>query len=181
MVSALSQEHVKQNIGHSNFPAFDTTYFISHAFWLLISFGLFYLFIARVIVPLVGGILEIRRDRIASDLDNAARLKSDAVALLTQSDKLMQEALYEFKTIVTATREKVNEDAKALRKENQARFASLLEKASLEAESARIQGYSAIAEMAKEVVPLVIKNFIHKDVSSDIIEAAVRRNLEGKA
>ena len=37
----------------------------SQLLWLAITFGLFYLFLKRVVVPRIGGILEVRQDRIA--------------------------------------------------------------------------------------------------------------------
>ena len=66
--------------GKGVFPPFDPSHFPSQILWLAITFGLFYLFLKKVIVPRIGGILEVRRDRIAQDLDQAARMKEDADA-----------------------------------------------------------------------------------------------------
>jgi F-type H+-transporting ATPase subunit b len=44
----------------------------SQLLWLAITFGLFYLFMSKVVLPRIGGVLEVRRDRIAQDLDEAA-------------------------------------------------------------------------------------------------------------
>ena len=63
---------------HGEFPPFDTTHYPSQLLWLAITFGLFYLFLKRVALPRIGGILEVRRDRIAHDLDTAARMKEEA-------------------------------------------------------------------------------------------------------
>ena len=57
---------------HGAFPPFDPSTFPSQILWLAITFGLFYLFLKRVVLPRIGGILEVRRDRIAQDLDQAA-------------------------------------------------------------------------------------------------------------
>ena len=46
--------------------------FPSQLLWLAIIFGLFYLFLKRVALPRVGSILEVRSQRIAQDLDQAA-------------------------------------------------------------------------------------------------------------
>ena len=67
-------EHHEQQV----FPPFDFATFPSQILWLAITFGLFYLVMKKVIVPRVGSILEDRHDRIAQDLDEAERLRSEA-------------------------------------------------------------------------------------------------------
>jgi len=91
--SALAQTdgHAASAAAHV-FPPFDTTYFSSHLFWLAISFGLFYLFMARVVLPRIGGVIELRRDRIASDLDQAARMKEEADAAVAIYEKALADA-----------------------------------------------------------------------------------------
>lgn len=69
------------------FPPFDQSTYASQVLWLAITFGLFYLLMQKVIVPRVGGILENRHGRIAQDLDEAARLKSEADAAVETYEK----------------------------------------------------------------------------------------------
>ena len=164
-----------------NFPAFDSTYFLSHAFWLLISFGLFYVFIAKVIVPLVGEILEIRRDRIASDLDNAARLKSEAEDLLLQSNEIMHTAMHQFKATILEARENAKNVAENIRKESQERFASLLHDCAVHSAKIKEEGYSSIGEIAKEITPFVVHAIIKQDVDFDVAATAVQKNLANKS
>ena len=51
--------------GEAGFPPFDPSTFPSQILWLAITFGLFYLFLKKVIMPRLGGILEVRENRIA--------------------------------------------------------------------------------------------------------------------
>ena len=67
-------------------------HFPSQLLWLAITFGLFYLFLKRVVLPRVGGILEVRRDRIAQDLDQAARMKDEADAAVAAYEQELAEA-----------------------------------------------------------------------------------------
>lgn len=161
-----------------NFPAFDSTYFLSHAFWLLISFGLFYLFVAKIIVPLIGNILEIRRDRIASDLDNAARLKSEADDLLAQNNQLMQQARHEFKKIINEAKEETKALTEKLRKESQSILANSMKDTATQVDSLKEQGYASIQKIAKEVIPSVIKAITNQEIASDVVETFVNQNLK---
>ena len=62
---------------HKVFPPFDSTTFASQLLWFAITFALLYYLMAKVALPRIAGILEDRRDRIASDLDLAERLKRE--------------------------------------------------------------------------------------------------------
>jgi len=65
----------------TSFPPFDSSTFPSQLLWLAITFGLFFLLLKQVVVPRIGGILEVRRQAVtvmadaalrAADLDEAA-------------------------------------------------------------------------------------------------------------
>ena len=57
--SADAATRAPKHGGHGKaFPPFDPTTFASQLLWLAITFGIFYLFMPKVIVPRIGGILE---------------------------------------------------------------------------------------------------------------------------
>jgi F-type H+-transporting ATPase subunit b len=61
------------------FPPFETWHMPGQLFWLAILFTTLYLAMSRWILPKLSDTLEKRSDRIASDLDQAARLKDQAI------------------------------------------------------------------------------------------------------
>ncbi len=61
------------------FPAFDFQYFPSQLFWLAVFFSFLYFVLSRMILPKLSDTIEKRRDRMASDLDQAARLNEQAL------------------------------------------------------------------------------------------------------
>jgi F-type H+-transporting ATPase subunit b len=67
---------VPHDAGHGEgaFPPFDPSTFPSQILWLAITFGLFYLFLKRVIVPRLGAIMDVRENRIAQDIEHAGKL-----------------------------------------------------------------------------------------------------------
>jgi F-type H+-transporting ATPase subunit b len=64
--------------GKPPFPPFETWHMPSQLFWLAVLFSILYLTMSRVILPKLSDTLEKRSDRIASDLDQAARLNDQA-------------------------------------------------------------------------------------------------------
>jgi F-type H+-transporting ATPase subunit b len=97
------------------FPPFDPTYFASQLFWLALSFGLFYLFMARVAVPRIGEIIETRRDRIAHDLDEANVMKAEADAAIAAYEQSLAKARSKANEIGGKARDEAKSEAEAER------------------------------------------------------------------
>ncbi len=134
-----SVEHIKSVTGNADrvFPPFDFVHFGSHLFWLAISFGLFYFFISRVIVPRIGGVIETRRDRIASDLDQAMRMKQEADTVVEIYERKLAEARSQAYIIAQSAGEEIKGKAEFERK----RIEASLEKKLTDAEK-RLQKYA---------------------------------------
>lgn len=73
--------HGAEAAGHGDsggLPQLDLSTWPGQIFWLAIAFGVLYLALSRSILPRIGTVIEDRRDKIADDLDEAARLKRQA-------------------------------------------------------------------------------------------------------
>lgn len=145
---------------HGTFPPFDPATFPSQLLWLAITFGLFYLFLKRVVMPRVGGIIDVRNDRITQDLDQAAKLKGEADAAVAAYEQELAEA----KTKANAIGQQANDAAKAEAETARKKVESALDQKLGEAE-ARISSIKANA--MKEV------GSIAEDTASAIVEALV--------
>ena len=62
-------------------PQLDSDTFLSQIFWLIVTFGVLYWLLKTKALPKVSEVLEARQDRIASDLDRAATLRTANEAL----------------------------------------------------------------------------------------------------
>jgi F-type H+-transporting ATPase subunit b len=95
--------------GEASFPPFDASTFPSQILWIAITFGLFYLFLKRFIMPRLGGILEVREARIAQDIAQANKMKGDADAAVAAYEQELATA----RANATAIGQKASDDAKA--------------------------------------------------------------------
>jgi len=117
--------------GGSSFPPFDSSFFASHLFWLFVCFGVFYYIVARFLVPQIGGVIETRRERIATDLTQAAEMKTqadDAVAAY-------EAALAEARQSAAIIAQKASDEARAKAEKERKAAEKALEKKLGEAES----------------------------------------------
>ncbi len=60
------------------FPAFDTDWYASQLFWLFVFFTALYLALSHYVLPKLCDTIEKRSNRIAADLDEAARLHAQS-------------------------------------------------------------------------------------------------------
>ncbi|AQS42056.1 MAG: ATP synthase subunit B' [Candidatus Tokpelaia hoelldobleri] len=156
------------------FPPFDTSYFSSHLFWLAVSFGLFYLFMARVVLPRIGGVIELRRDRIASDLDQAARMKEEADAAVAIYEKVLADARLRAASIARTATEEARMKTEAEHRDVEAGLEKKLaesEKRIAEIRDKALQDVGAIAEdtaaeLVEKLVGKVDKAAVSKAVQS---------------
>ncbi len=58
--------------------------FASQIFWLFVCFGVIYFFMARMVTPKLGGVIETRNNTIATNISDAERMKDDAVKAAAQ-------------------------------------------------------------------------------------------------
>jgi F-type H+-transporting ATPase subunit b len=95
-------------------PQFDTTTFAGQIFWLVLSFGLLYFLVSRVILPKFISIVDHREDRISHDIRAAKDLQKEIDYLQAKVAETKRKAIRE----VTELYDKEKNDVEAsLRKE----------------------------------------------------------------
>lgn len=168
--------HTKNAVGHADrvFPPFDFVHFGSHFFWLAISFGLFYLFISRVIVPRIGGVIETRRDRIASDLDQAMRMKQEADTVVEIYERKLADARSQAHIIAQVASEELKERAELERKKVEESLEKKLADAEKQITKIRDKAMQNVGSIAEEVAFEIVKKLIDADISKEDVRLAVK-------
>ncbi|ATO57008.1 F-type H+-transporting ATPase subunit b [Bartonella sp. 1-1C] len=156
------------------FPPFDFVYFGSHFLWLAISFGFFYLFISRVIVPRIGGVIETRRDRIVSDLDQAMRMKQEADTVIEICEKKLAEARLEAKTIIQVANNEIKLKAELQREKIEAALEKKLEDAENKIKKIQNKAMQNVNLIAEEIAFEIIKKLIDVDISKKSVSSAIK-------
>jgi F-type H+-transporting ATPase subunit b len=159
--------------GGGTFPPFDATHFSSQLLWLVITFGLFYLLMKKVIVPRVGGILEHRHDRIAQDLDEAARLKAEADAAVETYEKELAQARSKANGIADAARNDAKAKAAADRTAIEAELAAKLAAAETRIGEIKSKAFAEVGAIAEETATAIVDQLIGGKGTGDDIKAAV--------
>jgi F-type H+-transporting ATPase subunit b len=160
--------------GGGAFPPFDSTYFPSQILWLAITFGLFYLFLKRVVLPRIGGILEVRRDRIAQDLDQAARMKEEADAAVAAYEQELAEAKANANAIGQRARDEARVDADAERKRVEADLERKLEDAEARIATIKSRAMGEVGVIAEDTAETIVRELVGGNVDRAEVAAAVK-------
>ncbi|MCU0831599.1 MAG: F0F1 ATP synthase subunit B [Rhizobiaceae bacterium] len=160
--------------GGGVFPPFDPTYFPSQLFWLFLSFGLFYLFMSRVVLPRIGEILETRRDRIAHDIDEAATMKAEADAALAAYEQSLAQARANASDIGSKARDQAKAEAEAERQRVEGELAGRLAGAEKRIGEIKAKALSNLDSIAEDTAGAILGRLYGGKIAKADIAAAVK-------
>ncbi len=156
------------------FPPFNPQYFASQLLWLAITFGLFYLFLQKVILPRLAGILDVRADRIGQDLHQATRMKDEADAAVAAYEQELAEARKNANAIAQMARDEARADAEAERKRVEAELDAKLEAAQVRISSIKTSAMGEVGSIAEETASAIVSELVGGSVDNAEVAAAVR-------
>ncbi len=155
------------------FPPFDPTTFSSQLFWLALTFGFFYLFMARAILPRIGNILEVRRDKISDDLVEAQRLKEETEASIAAYEQELAEARQKANNIAREASEKAKAAADSEREKVEAELAVKLAEAETQVNKVRDAAMGQVSDIASDTAEAILAQLIGGKVSRAELTKAI--------
>ncbi len=156
-------------------PQLDVSTYPSQIFWLLLSFAVLYYLLTRKGLPRVAEILEARQDRIAADLDRAARLREEAEETLERYRAMIEEAQARARALLQEAQERIGgefaERQAALEKELQEKIRGAEERIA----AARDKALEEVDEVAAELVQAAAQRLASLKITKKEARAAVGR------
>ncbi len=156
------------------FPPFDTSYYPSQLLWLAITFGLFYLFLKKTVLPRIGHILEVRRDRIANDLDQAARMKEEADAAAVAYEQELTAARAKANGIGQEARDKAKADAEVERKKIEASLDQKLADAEARIAGIKSKAMGEVGSIAESTTAAILEQLTGGKFDKAAVSAAIK-------
>lgn len=159
-------------------PQLDPASFPTQIFWLIVTFALLYIAMAKVALPRVTDILEDRDRRIVGDLDRAAQLRDEATQLAQQVERDLVGARSEAQELLrSASNESAREQSARL-----GEAAGIAAKKVAEAEgriaAARDAAMSSVRNIAVDVVRSASMRVAGLDVTeqaaADMVDLVMR-------
>jgi F-type H+-transporting ATPase subunit b len=160
------------------FPPFNKETFASQLFWLAIFFIALYVIISRVAIPRIGGIMEARRNRIASDLAEANSLREQSDAALKAYEASLAAARARAQALANETREKLNAEADAVRRKLEAEFNARLAKAEEVIAATKTAAMANVEAIAIDTATAIVERLIGVQPNARSVESAVAGALK---
>lgn len=167
-----------ESVGFPPFDQVDT--FASQAFWFLLTFAILYLVLSRLILPRIGGTLERRSNQLATDMDEAERLKDESVAAQAALDQRLAEARAQARS--SADKAKADADAMVATETQklEAELDERLGQAEARIREVRQAAMGQVEDVATDTASAVLE---HLGVSADAaqVRGAVANTVQGNA
>lgn len=159
------------------FPPLDPTTFAPQLVWLAISFIALYMIMSRVALPRIASVIEERRDRIASDLDQAEQLKKETEEAIAAYEQALAEARAKAHGIAQETRDKLGAEVEAEQKVVEEKLAAKMADAEKRISASKDSALAHVSEIASDTAGAIVKELIGGRVTKAELDAAVSKSL----
>lgn len=156
------------------FPPFQKETFPAQLLWLAVFFIALYLVASRLALPRVGSIIADRRARIAGDLAEAARMKSDADAAIATYEKELADARARAQAIAAETRNRLDAEAEQHRKVVEADLHGRIAEAEKTITAAKSAAMTNVRGIAEDVAIAIVTRLSGTPPSKAAAAAAVQ-------
>jgi len=158
---------------HGAFPPFDSSTYPSQILWLVITFGVFYLLISKIIAPRISATLETRESRISADLAEANRAKSEADAVVTRYEQELAAARGKAGAIASEAREAAKVKADAERKALETDLSAKITAAEQTIAAVKSKALADVGQVAEETAVEIVRALTGVAVSPSDAAATV--------
>ena len=97
-------------------PQLNPEFWVSQIFWLILTFGIMYLVLSKLILPKISNNLESRKSQILENIEAAEKQREDSDAKLKEYDEIISKSKLEANSIFNQAREKALKDIGAKEK-----------------------------------------------------------------
>ena len=158
-------------------PQLELHDFAPQLIWLAISFIVLYLIMARVALPRIATVIEERRDRIASDLDQAEQLKQKTEEAIAAYEEALAQARARALGIAQETREALTAEVEAEKQEVEKQIARKTAEAEKRILDAKTAALAHVNEVAGEVAETIVQELIGGKLTKAEVNQAVSKAL----
>ena len=171
-----------QSAESSGMPQLNPEFWVSQIFWLILTFGILYLVLSKIVLPKISENLETRKSQIVENIETAEKQRKESEDKIKQFEKIILESKIEAKNFFNEKRQKVLEDIAKKRSALEEDIDSEIGAAEVEINKLRNTSGDKINKIAIETSSELIRQLIGEDVNSSsisaIVEDQLRRNKE---
>ena len=154
-------------------PQLDVSAFSPQIIWLIITFLLFYVLMAKVALPRIGNILEQRQAKIDDNLDMAQSLRNESRIDAESYDRAIAEAREQARKFILETTKEISIEASRQQEELGERLLGELKSAEEQINDAKVRAVKSIHKSAASLTSETMKILIGEKPAENEIKESI--------
>ena len=154
-------------------PQLNPEFWFSQIFWLIITFGIMFILLSKLVLPKISENLEVRKAQITENIEAAEKQREESDKMLKEYDQLIINSKNEAKNYFNKAREKILKDVDKKRENLEKEINEEINKAEKEILDLKNKSPEKIRKIAVETSSDLIKQLIGVEVNNSSISAIV--------
>ena len=154
-------------------PQLDPEFWFSQIFWLVITFGILYLVLSKLILPRISDNLETRKSQVLENLELAEKQRNESEEKLKEFDNIILKSKIDAKNLFNESRRKLLDDINNKRQKLDEEIDKEVKIVESEIEQLKKKSPEKINKIAIETSADLIKQLINADINNSSITAIV--------
>ena len=154
-------------------PQLNPEFWFSQIFWLIITFGIMFILLSKLILPKISENLETRKAQILENIEAAEKQREESDKKLNEYEKLILDSKNEAKTYFNKAREKILKDVDKKRENLEKEINEEINNVEKEILDLKNKSPEKIRKIAVETSSDLIKQLIGVEVNNSSISAIV--------
>ena len=154
-------------------PQLNPEFWISQVFWLVLTFGILYGVLSKLILPKISANLESRKSRIQENIEAAERQREDSENKIKEFEDIIAKSKIEAKNIFKETKERAVKEINAKKEKLEKQLDEEIKKAEKEIYILKKSAPEKIRKIAVETSSDLIKQLMGVEVNNSSISAIV--------
>ncbi|TAE33729.1 MAG: hypothetical protein EAY65_04340 [Alphaproteobacteria bacterium] len=170
--ASTSGAHVGASQEKAGMPQLDFSTYSSQVFWLLVTFGMLYLLVARSILPRIHDVMERRFDRLERDLARAQELAEDAEKSKIHYEALAKDARHQANLMMERAVKEQEARLDDMMHQADAQVAQMMEQSHRVMEEKRASIQQQLSVVSESVTQILIKELTNITSDMDKVRSA---------
>ncbi len=163
-------------------PQLNPEFWFSQIVWLVLTFGILYIILSKLVLPKISDNLETRKSQILENIETAEKQREESEDKVKQFEKIILSSKVEAKNIFNEARKKVLNDINkkriALEKDIDEEIATTEKEISKLKNGSEVKIRKIAIETSSELIKQLIGEEVNNSSISAIVEDRSRKNKE---
>ena len=162
-----------QSAESGGMPQLNPEFWVSQIVWLVLTFGILYIVLSKLILPKISDNLESRKSQILENIETAETQREKSEKKLREFEKIILDSKLEAKNHFNEIRQRTLEDINNKRSELEKEIDKEIDAAEEEINNLKINSNEKIKNIAVETSSELIKQLIGEEANNSSISAIV--------